>query len=99
MACIPAAIALLSVAAIAVLGLIHASARWDWGTYKLWPRNTPPEVAAATIANAKTRRYFWIPGFHVFVCRTTLFNKDNTADIEAHRRVQHAVNDALDTAP
>lgn len=94
-ACIPAVVALVALAAAAVLGLIFASAKWDWGVYKLWPHDTKPDIAAAVIAGAKTRRYFWIPGFHVFVCRTTLFNADDRDAIEKSYQRQNAVRNAL----
>ncbi|QNO01129.1 hypothetical protein [Mycobacterium phage CELFI] len=99
MACIPVVVALLALMAAAIMGLIYASSQWDFGTYKLWPHRTKPEVIAATVACAKSRRYLWIPGWHVVICRTTLFNRDDAEDIERHRKVQWAVRDALNVDP
>lgn len=100
MACIPAVVALVAVAAAAVMGLIWAWAEWGGDTYKLYPKlikNRP--VIGSIVACAKWTRYFWIPGWHVVICRTSLATSDGTEARERHTRVQWAIRDALNVDP
>ncbi|AMU26612.1 Uncharacterised protein [Mycobacteroides abscessus] len=96
---IPVLIGGLAVAAAAVLILIYVSAKVDLSAWKLWPKsadylaNRP--VLAAVIVRAKSAHYLWIPGWHVVICRTALFNSQDAEDVEQHRRIQRAVRDAL----
>ncbi|WP_236745797.1 hypothetical protein [Mycobacteroides abscessus] len=98
---IPVLIGGLAVAAAAVLILIliYVSAKVDLSTWKLWPKdanylsNRP--VLAAVMMRAKSVHYLWIPGWHVVICRTTLFNCQDAEDVLQHRRIERAVRDAL----
>lgn len=95
---LPILVAFVALAAAAVLGLIYVSAKIDLGTWKLWPKRAERPIIAATMAWAKSVHYLWIPGWHIAICRTTLFNSSNKQDIERHRRVQWAVRDAMKDA-
>lgn len=96
---IPVLIGGLAIASAAVLALIYVSAKVDLGAWKLWPKsadylsNRP--VLAAVMVRAKSAHYLWIPGWHVVICRTTLFNCHDAEDIEQHRRIQWAVREAM----
>lgn len=96
MLCIPAVVATISVAAIAVMGLIWAWADWGGDTYKIRPKTLKNREAAGAIAAcAKWTRYFWIPGWHILICRTTLATRDHSDVRELHTRVQAAIRDAI----
>lgn len=100
MLCIP--VVAVSVAAVAatIVGLIYLSERIDLSVWKIWPKNPDDrlrnrDTLTATVACAKWVRYFWVPGWHVVVCRTTLYRGDEM-DLERHRRVARAVAEAMD---
>ncbi|CPR73327.1 hypothetical protein [Mycobacteroides abscessus] len=96
---IPVLIGGLAVAAAAVLILIYVSPKVDLSTWKLWPKgadylsNRP--VLAAVMMRAKSAHYLWIPGWHVVICRTTLFNSRDAEDVLQHRRIERAVREPL----
>lgn len=101
MFCIPAAALAIFTVCAAVLGLIWVSERVDLSSWKVWPKNPDDRLRnrdslTATVACAKWVRYFWIPGWHVVVCRTTLYNRDDDYDIERHRRIERAVRESMD---
>lgn len=102
MFCIPAAAWAIFCTFSAVLGLIWVSELVDLSAWKIWPKNPDDrlrnrEPLVATVACAKWVRYFWIPGWHIVICRTKLHDPNDAADIERHRKVQWAVRDLLNT--
>lgn len=100
MACIPAVAALVAIAAAAVMGVIWAWAAWGGEDYKLYPKQiTNRPVIGAVVACAKWTRYFWIPGLHIVICRTTVATRDSGEVRERHRKVQWAIRDALAIEP
>ncbi|SIM03291.1 Uncharacterised protein [Mycobacteroides abscessus subsp. abscessus] len=96
---VPLLIGALALAVAAVLALIYVSAKVDLAAWKLWPKsadylsNRP--VLAAVMVRAKSAHYLWIPGWHVVVCRTTLFNGRDAEDVEQHRRIERAVREVM----
>lgn len=93
---IPAAALAVAIIGLSIAGFIYLSAKVSLWEYKVWPKESKaPEVLAAVVANAKSRRYFWIPGWHVVVCRTTLWHVKAKEDLRAHQRVQVAVRNAI----
>jgi hypothetical protein len=96
MACIPAVVALVAIAVIAVMGAMWAWASWGGGTYKLYPKTLKNrEVAGSIAACSKWTRYFWVPGWHVLVCRTTLATRDHSDVRKVYTDVQCAIRGAL----
>jgi hypothetical protein len=101
MACIPAVVAFVAVAAMAVMGLIWASESVDLSSWKLWPKNPDDRLRnriplTATVACAKWVRYLWVPGWHVVICRTRLAQKYSDDEDRRHSRVMRAVREAMD---
>lgn len=101
MACIPVVIALVAVAAAAVMGLIWASESVDLSSWKIWPKNPDDQLRnrlplTATVACAKWVRYFWLPGWHVVICRTRIAHKYSADEDARHSRVVRAVREAMD---
>lgn len=96
---IPALIGGFAVASAAVLALIYVSAKVNLADWKLWPKdanylsNRP--VLAAVMMRAKSVHYVWIPGWHVVICRTTLFKCQDAEDVLKHRRIERAVREAI----
>lgn len=96
MACIPAVVVLVAIAAVAVMGLIWAWADWGGDTYKLYPKTLKHrEVAGSIAACSKWTRYFWIPGWHILVCRTSVATPDGSDVRKLHTDVQAAIRGAL----
>lgn len=99
MACIPAVVAVVAIAAAAVMGLIWAWADWGGEDYKLYPKRIDNRsLVGAIVACAKWTRYLWIPGWHVFICRTTLATRERSENHNIHTDVQCAIRDALRAA-
>ncbi|MDO3050700.1 hypothetical protein [Mycobacteroides abscessus] len=96
---VPVVVAFMALMLAAIAGLIWASAKVELGTWKLWPKKADRPSIAATMTWAKSVRYFWIPGWHIAICRTGMFNAKDKASIERHRRVQWAVRDAMEEKP
>ncbi|MFA5608199.1 MAG: hypothetical protein WDA07_13610 [Leucobacter sp.] len=98
---IPAAAVAVAVVAGAAVAFIWYSERFDLSSWKLWPRRPKPynnAVLPAVVACAKWVRYLWVPGWHIVICRTRLFDAGDTAACDRQRRVQQAVREALSDA-
>lgn len=101
MFCIPAAAWAIFTVFTAIVATMWVSERVDLSSWKIWPKSADDrlrnrETLVATVACAKWVRYLWIPGWHIVICRTTLYRPGVTADIERHRLVQRAVREVLD---
>ncbi|AEJ92547.1 hypothetical protein SEA_ADNAMA_7 [Mycobacterium phage Adnama] len=96
MLALPAAAAAIALTVGVVAGVIWYSERFSLGTWRLWPRSTRGrEVLPAIAACAKWTRYLWIPGWHVIICRTTLYDPYDVADNDKHYLVRNAIREAL----
>ncbi len=92
-AVIPAAVLAICVTAGAIAGLIWLSAHFRVNEYKLLKRSEDHNRAnlAATMVCAKWVRYCWIPGWHLVLCRTTLYGRGGDAIEHRHRQVRASV--------
>lgn len=92
---VPAAAVALAILAGVVLAFVWYSERFSLGDWKLWPKKVDSYNRyrlPAVVACAKWARYFWIPGWHVVICRTRLAGP---VPDRLHNRVERAVEDAI----
>lgn len=95
---IPAAALAVALTLGAVVTFIWYSERFELGNWKLWPKRMAEYNRAsmsAIVACARSVRYFWIPGWHIVICRTRLYRSQDSDEHERHGHVRDAVRQAL----
>lgn len=80
----------------AVSMVIYFSERFHVDTWKIWPKRVEKYgrgSIASTVAHARSVRYFWVPGWHIVMCRTSLVRPGDS--LSEHRRIAGIIDRAL----
>lgn len=90
---IPIAAVAVGIVSAAAIALIHYSERFNFPDWKIWPKRVQKYnrgSIASTVASAKWVRYFWVPGWHIVFCRTTLVRPGDS--LSQHRQLSEIID-------